>query len=508
MKQKKFGKKVQNWHRPLAPGALKRRYRRTREQAINTDEQFLHANENNWAGPFCGVVHVGPRDPGDENYCDNCWTYLGGDPDEEYALVQVLHKLRDRLMASPFVHVLKDLHPESQQSALNDAQSRALEQKLLHYIVKLRALKDTIEDDLAWRLARTEIPSPLLEDLIYSIDGYQNYEVIVGHKESVANYQIHVLTILLFSPFWVRPPTTWKPNSCVSLEEHLFCSFPIPAALKFLWQTDIKEISHEFFISIFILIGQGGSIKRFAEQMDWNVPGNLVNLLEEVPDNGRVYDPFVYAEIIRLGGSERHYHIMTHWVIGDTSNPFFLDTNTRLFWEASARWIIQYCDELDLHECSQILEWAYDKFREDRRFRWKGRRAEPTLHTAVAATGFQRMGEAYHFSWPDQGWDWTYEHPILGVCHFHELTNGKALYEEGVAQRHCVANLARAAKAGNTAIFSIHTSSGARLTISVELCSKRPPYAFEQIAGACNRPPTPDELEVVTAWKNEMGHMR
>ena len=195
----------------------------------------------------------------------------------------------------------------------------------------------------------------------------------------------------------------------------------------------------------------------------------------------------------------RHYQIFEQRLY-HSENLFLMDDSTRTFWESSMRWLIQYGENLDLAESLILLEWAEEKFLREEHFSWKGRRAEATLLTATEEHSFRHMGHAYYYDWDAKGWDWTCGHPRLGGCEFRELTSGKSLFIEGMEQRHCVARSAYCANSGELAIFSLKTSSGARLTMSIWVASQ----TIMQAKGKYNRIPTPDEIEAVTAWKNHI----
>jgi hypothetical protein len=69
--------------------------------------------------------------------------------------------------------------------------------------------------------------------------------------------------LCLFAPFWVRSPQTWNPSGETPLLDHLFVLHHVPGFLYPEWFREL-EFPRLKWLYWFILLGQGGSLKRAA----------------------------------------------------------------------------------------------------------------------------------------------------------------------------------------------------------------------------------------------------
>ena len=102
-------------------------------------------------------------------------------------------------------------------------------------------------------------------------------------------------------------------------------------------------------------------------------------------------------------------------------------------------------------------------------------------------------------AWAHHGWDWQVR---IGEADWEirELTNSTELQAESQAMSHCVRSYDQACWHGHTAIFSLQQDGRRRVTIELQLPSKR----VVQVKRACNQSPSALELAVIDRWHSSV----
>lgn len=467
MKQTKFGKKIQNWHRPLAPNALRARYRRLREK----DPGLLTR-----AG-------ISEEDPGGEDWPSDWYEdEIGEDDTLPYWHTQLCSAvLHDHLP----LRALGTLFPETPHaipSRLWEGSPEALVASLATHLERLTRYKG---DD-----------PELVLTLRAALDR-QSQERLQQYLPKSAR------ELCLFALFWYRSPLTWEPESGVSLPEHLFAPYPVPAFLSQALRRSIRFPDYKWLCWL-ILLGRSVSLKSAATTFGWNLPGKLPHFLSQVPSLMAPELACACAEVLRLGGTEADLRRLC------LDRSYLLDpTDPRLapgeldFWRETVRWLGAHGGELVQGEVAQVLAWGRHRHTEARArgeqpFRWSGRSVQAVREQSLLYQrnrySWRSGGELYR--WDAHGWDWSGEGADVTGWSVTELTKSSQLGEEGAALRHCVGGYGRRCHAGTSAIFSVRYQEKRRVTVEVNPSTG----ALVQVHGSYNRQPEPDEQRVVALW--------
>jgi hypothetical protein len=500
MKQKKYGNKIQNWHRPLGPSQLRQRFFQMR----HSDPTLTTSGKN--------VVDSVDLDH-HWDY-DNCWDFLN--PRQNYPGCdnQLFHFHIEHLwnVIQTFLSPQIDLQwPRGEQtnemagsiaaSVTEDHFSNLdFDEHLAEYIDGLVRLSST--DSLAFRYYITR-----------AIGSPRNLEII----ESEYSQQIEAAKrICVFAPFWKRRPDTWKKDSGTSLLDHLFVLYDVPKFLYSGWAEDLPgdhtyyydaeniegQMPRTKWLCWFILLGQGGSLKKAAEQFDWRIPGKYQHYLQEAPLDTSPVEACLFAEVKRLGGAEIDFRRICQ-------NPAFVFDPTematvssyRRFWQETVRWLITNRNAITDQESTLILVWAMHEHTEaerlpERSFSWRGRTVRAVL-TQSARYNRQTSGTGVDLSWASHGWDWVREEKRPDQkWSFTELTSSKELACEGHALNHCVGGYTGLCVSGGSAIVSLKHNDKPLMTIEINPKTKQ----VVQARGAYNRPAKPNEKRLINQW--------
>ena len=307
----------------------------------------------------------------------------------------------------------------------------------------------------------------------------------------------------LFAPFWVRSPQTWRRGSEISLLNHLFVLYEVPTFLYSQWFRN--DHFPEFkWLCWFILLGQGGSLKRAAKLFNWNISGGFQHCLREVPPEALTRDACIIAELKGLGGTEIDVGRILPYVrcfLPDLTNPAY--GNTQLgFWRDTMRWLIAHSEALNDQQSHQVLAWAIHELTEvahDREptFSLKGRRLDEVLRRS-ADYGRQCERTRPHPPWRSHGWDWVLNDAAGGRWSFVELTSAEDLVRRGAEMRHCVAGYASRCASGNSAIVSVRFNDARCITVEINPKTKQ----VVQARGQFNRPASAKEHRAISTWMN------
>ncbi len=308
-----------------------------------------------------------------------------------------------------------------------------------------------------------------------------------------------LIMILLLSPFWIRPLSSWVApklgENCnnkiiFSLVEHLLVRYPIPNFLYRIWLCS-NELPTVKWVQWFVLIGQGDSLYKAAKIFNWPISKRFAMYLDKVPDLLNPVEGCMWAEIMRLGGSQTEFERLRRYgfyTIDPTDSRHHVDSNTEReskngtpfikFWRKTIHWLIRYREELSDDMSSVILGWAAHvnmglrvglSLNEQRYglFFWKDRKPGKAYqagleHQRLCALPYKK------YKWKSHGWDWVYQDERSSLWSIRELTSGEDLYKEASAMCHCVSSYALRCVKNHSSIFSIKENGHHRLTVEIE----------------------------------------
>lgn len=479
MKKKKFGKVIHNWHRPLLPSQLRQRFLRDRHgdpEATNEQRPALRSVEVD----DCWNCYDPSEDwwHGDER--DLSWVRL------EAYLIQALHPAP--LLFSP--EWLADRVVESAAGAPSTRETPPvaprpeLEQRLADHIASILcfAVDPTAGDRIDQALGDP-----------------RDREVLRLVEANFASPEL-ARRVCFFAPFWLRSPRTWDGEGEVSFLEHLFVRHEVPRFLYTEWFRGL-DFPRFKWVSWFIVLAQGGSLRRAGEVFNWRIAPKLSHYLRRVPEGASPTEACIHAEILRLGGSAVEAARILR-------NPAFVTDPTeatgesaaRTFWEDTVRWLSAHRDEISDDESDAVLSWSMHELTESTHagrapFSWSGRRARPVVARSLEYRRALRM-PWIDCQWRRHGWGWELREGESTTWSFEELSSGRALYEEGEAMHHCVVSYVARCLAGQSAIVSLKQDGQRRLTIEIFPATR----AIAQVRGSYNRAATADEERVILAW--------
>jgi len=497
MKQKKYGKKVINWHRPFRSFHLSQRYLRLR---YKDPEEVLTDHEDDE-----------PFDPyGDD---DLYWNPYDSVSDLDYAMHKAWNLISKEGQWGEFQLLLSEaglLPAEKKEKPSGDAQTTLnehqpipdfLEEKLARHMQQLSKAK-SFEEWLPHNIRNTLLGRR--EDLKCLLN--------LANDDTQRKQKEDLVFIALFSPFWIRRPSTWVSQEIkyndrfLSLVEHLFVKYPVPACLHKEW-LGWPDFTRMKWVYWFILFAQGGSLYKAASYFNWDISKKIQHHFLSAPSDLNPTTACIYAEVIRLGGGVREFERLC------THRAFVIDPTTPSsqkayisFWKDTIQWLTRHGDDMTDEEAGLILDWAMHQYTETERdgrqvFSWKGRSLQRVL-AASAAYRQETLRPYASYKWKGHGWNWERKDgdSDSDTWSFVELTSGEELFYEGKAMHHCVASYATRCVTGYSAIVSLRYGELRKVTIEINPDTKK----IAQARGRYNRLPPINEQRIIDEWVNNI----
>src|SRR5262249_23751534 len=140
-------------------------------------------------------------------------------------------------------------------------------------------LAEPLEQQLAEFTQRiTHFPnSPATQRWISDAIGDDVYLDVMKSAGKRINGQYLVKNVCLFAPFWIRSPRTWTGGK-TSLVDHLFVRYDVLHFLYPEW-SQVPGFVRLKWLCWFILLAQGGSLRRAAGLFRWNIPNRFEHYL-------------------------------------------------------------------------------------------------------------------------------------------------------------------------------------------------------------------------------------
>lgn len=486
MKQRRHGKKVYNWHRPLGRNELRRRFLRGRDTANTVTKQIVEFSDTT----DLSDLNIWPYEI--SNYCcESCYEnsrgYADGDDKSEHALKATLDALlHPSAWHTGLDHAKAKFAPPSESSTFPQVQPSPIEKRLAKHLDEIQYFGSD--------------PELLLSTLGPITQSSLSLDIISSASNEIGTPHFARL-LLLFSPFWLQEPTTWNNNKDpFDLLRFLFTKHEVPGFLFPTWlsSNNLHE-AHLKWLLWFIIIGQGGSLKRASKYFPWAISGKYQHHLNEAPKHFNPRDASLLAEVKRLGGTLTTHHRLarSHYFTFDPSEDNY---RYRSFWEDTLNWLRKNEDALNDEECGDILQWAIHKHTEGERglaekFTWKNRSLAACRERADRYfTSLNQPSISRH--WKSKGWGLEFTDDDNTSWSITELTSAAALAKEGQTMRHCVASYAIRCQSGYSAIFSLKKNTHHCITIEVDLRKRQ----IVQARGKFNRSANDKENTAIAHW--------
>jgi len=311
-----------------------------------------------------------------------------------------------------------------------------------------------------------------------------------------------IQNLILFEPFWVRSPINLNAQSSQSLIDHLLVSYDVPGYLYSEWYKPFEQLNTKW-LTWFILLGQGGSIKEAANYFGWNYSTKLQPFFGRVPEQYSAEEGTLYAWILYKGGNKRDAELIFE-------NPFFsfqIDPTESshnisffTYWCQFIQWIVDKGASLSDEEyyavisCAELI-YKGKMYSAKKNFDWKGRSPDALLRAYYEQLRMDEI-EEHGIDWPKQLSDWQLRSSDGLRWQINEITNSKELTREGFQMNHCVDTRLSNCLEGKSAIFSLTCNDNRKLTIELDLSS----LEIKETSGYINRKPTNKENSIIQKW--------
>jgi len=369
--------------------------------------------------------------------------------------------------------------------------------------------RDSSEQKLESRLTdfqdvldRIDETAPEVEEMIVTAAGGRGridlIKTLCGRRENLAR------SICLFAPFWVRDPSTAVGMREIELLRHLFVDYQVPDFLYWEWNREQNTFPRFLWLLWYILLAQGGSLRRFSEGKKWAVSARFQHHLFDAPPAATALQGCIHAEVKRAGGDLIDVNRLLR-VPALVVNPVWFklyeerENDFPKFWYSTVSWLIRHRGSITDEQSERILSWAAHLWSELQRtggqFTWRGRSLDRVIQDSEEYyETFTKPREL--INWQSHGWNWDSGDLHPDKWRFTEITSGKYLLEESRAMRHCVANYSERCVVGASAIFSVRRNGKRQLTVDVSPQRRR----ATEIKGYGNRFPDKEEQWIVDLW--------
>jgi hypothetical protein len=435
------------------------------------------------------------------------WNYFNACEDIDF----ILHEARNLFLYGNDNDTLGSIFTRELRSSnkIEDEESRQINIVNEHEKLNPRGLEERLANHLH-HMTESKHKNEWLPSTVYEI--FKNGD----DREFLQNLPVKseefILTLIIFSPFWVRPLRDWNPpelNSEIyitSLVNHLFVYFPIPEFLYAEWFRK-PECTRLKWLCWFILIGQGGSLYRAAPNFNWKISKKFQHYLNESPNDLTPTVACIYALIRGQGGTKVEIRRIM-------DNPGYIIDPTKIssqehyiiFWLDTIKWLIKYRDSITDEEAQLILNWALHHYTESERhrtkpFSWKGRKLRNTIEYSIEYDRQLIQKSPYlSLQWNSHDLDWEMIDKNTNKWSIEELTSGYDLAVEGKEMVHCVSTYAPNCASGHSAIFSLCKEGIRKVTIETNPNSNK----IVQLRGRHNKYPERDEKSIIDKWVKDI----
>jgi len=390
----------------------------------------------------------------------------------------------------PLTGDLFESHMEKEIGESNQI-TKGLEEKLGSYI---QYLKELDEQNIGYMLRDHLHQSRSIRILVTAIESGR------------VKLNPHVLqNLILFSPFWIRsynPNVQIKPHT---LLDYFFVEYDVPAFLYSEWEKPLEEINYKW-IAWFLLLGQGGSIKKSNSLFNWSFSTRIQPYLWEVPECYCGQEGVLYAWVLSKKGTRTAAEKILEipFFSHDIDPTAFSDHNPFIsYWMRFMRWLLPKTKKLSGKAVDNLLESAELIYRGEmyamgKSFKWKGRSPRVILReyeNRKSRIKIEKFGHDWQASLPE----WTFRSSDGFNWKITEITNSKELEKEGLIMHHCVLEHIQDYLSRQKAVFSLTCNGKRRLTI--ELCLEK--LDVIEMSGVRNRTPTVKERVVIHKWMEQ-----
>lgn len=286
-----------------------------------------------------------------------------------------------------------------------------------------------------------------------------------------------------------------KEEQLRSLIRHSFAIYETPVFLE----NTFFEFDKKFMLW-YLQLGKGKSVKDLS-QMPIHLTNKMAHEFKNAPNIFKPNEALRFAQALGFGAS-----IKTAKVIG-FSKLSNINENEEKFWETV---VLFFAKETNVNakDLDKILEFLMYKYRENKKISMKNRTQRALIFQALEWEKDVYKAEIGEIlNWETSGITPLYleknENGKKVVYKTIELLNSIALFDEGNAMHHCVADYDKDCKEGVSTIFSLQRVSENKLTerlatIEVGLDEKK----IIEAKAKFNEEPNEKSLQMIDLWVN------
>lgn len=313
---------------------------------------------------------------------------------------------------------------------------------------------------------------------------------------------INVLhNISSFGNVTVRPIEEWKKISgnnndqLSSLIRHCFARYDVPNFLEQVFYTSEKK---QMFW--YVQLGKGKSVKNLSN-MPVKLTSKMAHEFRNAPSYLTVNEALRYAQALGYGASTKVAKLIAF------SRLSIIRNEDEAFWATVVQFFSKE-ENLEVNELNSIVDYLTFKYRENSSFSMKNRTYKSLISQSEEwhrNVYLKQNGENY--SWEPSGIKPLYFEEIVDnkkvVYKTEELLSSAALFDEGNAMKHCVAEYDEDCLEQSCAIFSLRKEVKGEpikrlVTLEVGLLN----FEIVQAKAVCNQEPDKKSLELINYWVN------
>ncbi len=299
----------------------------------------------------------------------------------------------------------------------------------------------------------------------------------------------------------VREIGTWEKNSWVaenqmsSLIRHCFATYGVPEFLESVFFEESKI--HMFW---YVQLGRGESVLALRA-FPVKFTKKMAHAFKNAKANYTLAQAIRWAQAKGYGASETMAETLA-W----SSLPEHFEAEA--FWETVIVFFSRY-EELHFGKVQEAIFYIREQIRADQNFSMKGRTWEALTRQSDAwhLAYHKRMEAQNRAEWAVSDINGLSKAVLNGnqLTHYElvELLTSEALYEEGEAMSHCVAEYEYDCIEGKSAIFSLRKRSGGTETILATLEVALYYRAVVQAKAQYNEPISAEAEEILFAWASK-----
>ncbi|MEM7187370.1 MAG: PcfJ domain-containing protein [Bacteroidota bacterium] len=305
--------------------------------------------------------------------------------------------------------------------------------------------------------------------------------------------------ISCFGDRLVRPVEDWESelgserDQLRSLMRHCFAQYETP---RFMETAFLR--TQKLYMLWYVQMGKGRSVKQLS-RLPIAFTSKMAHHFRNAPDYVSVPQALRYAQAMGYGATVQTARSLAF------SRLAIVDNDQEVFWSTVIQFFARQ-NELQVNELNNVLDYVAHRFREDNGFSMRNRTLNALLRQSQAWHRQTYINHNGRFvRWDSSGIQPLYveefDNDTKVVYRTVELLDSVALFEEGYAMQHCVAEYDLDCRDGRSSIFSLQREMEGEpvkrlATLEVEL----PTFQLVQAQAKCNTPLDTKARELVDLW--------